>query len=224
MKYITKKEWIYNTLSEEILTGVLEADEKLNISSLAKRFKVSEIPIREALNMLNSKDLIEFKPHVGATVISLSIRDIQELFEIRIELEGLATRLAAKSIGQDDINELKKLIDESLRNNKEEDKDTFEKLNYDFHMKIYERCNNERLFNMIKDLWATTKRYHPTFKHNETHINQSIDDHTKIKNALERGDGLLAKRIMLQHKARVLEEVIRITESQYYNSLPSLGN
>jgi len=219
MRHITKKEMIYNVLEEEILSGILHSGEKLNISRLAKRFEVSEIPIREALSMLESRDLIEFKPHIGATVISLSIRDVQELFEIRIELEGLATRLAADEMSLEDIRELEELINLSAENNEEEHHHRFEEINYDFHMKIYEKCNNTRLFNMIKDLWMTTKRYHPKINHSIPHINDSIKEHTNIKEALERGDGVLAKKYMLQHKARILKEVIRITESKYYSSL-----
>src|SRR5690625_4909447 len=100
MEFITKKDFVYKNLKNEILEGGLEAGEKIIISRIAKRFEVSEIPVREALNMLRIEGLIEFSPHIGAIVSSISTKDIQEIFEIRIELEGLATRLAAISIDE----------------------------------------------------------------------------------------------------------------------------
>lgn len=219
MIHTTKKDAVYQIIRKEILSGTLKANEKIVISDLSKRFSVSEIPVREALSMLKTEGLIDFAPHVGARVSSLSKKDIQEIFEIRIELEGLATRLAANIITDKDLDELQKNIDLSINSFESKDYDQFEKLNYQFHKLIYEKSQNERLNKMIDELWKNSNRYPSIFSQNDDHILQSIKDHKEILKALEKNDGVLAEKIVLQHKAKAVNEILRIQETKYYSSL-----
>jgi DNA-binding GntR family transcriptional regulator len=220
--YRTKKEMIYQILKEEILSGKYEPGEKLVISRLAERFKSSEIPVREAISQLDSDSLIEFKPHVGAVVSTLSPKDIQEIFELRVELEGLATRLAAEELTQENINELRNIIDASRDAFEEKDYARFEKLNVDFHMGIYTNCSNKLLLKTIEELWSNTKRYPSLFKQNDEHITQSIQEHEDIFNALVNKDGMLAENYMIKHKTRAGKEILRITQWEFYEKLNSL--
>ena len=80
-----------------ILAHRLQPGERLIESALTKRFSVSRGPVREALRRLAAEGLIEHAPHRGAVVRRLSPRDIGELFQIRVEMEALAARLAAQS-------------------------------------------------------------------------------------------------------------------------------
>lgn len=217
--YSTKKEIIYNDLRKDIMAGTYEFGEKLVISRLAKQYGVSEIPVREALNMLNADKLIEFKPHTGAVVSTLSAKDIQEIFEIRIELEGLATRLASENMNEETIEYLQKNIEDSKLVCENQDYDQFEKLNIDFHLKIYSRSNNKLLFNTISDLWSNTKRYPSLFTSNESHIRMSISEHESILKALIKKDAMVAENWMITHKARAEKELLRITQSEFYNNL-----
>lgn len=219
MQYITKKDLVYENLKNAILEGRLEAGKKIIISKTAKKFSISEIPVREALNMLKSEGLIEFSPHVGAIVSSLSIKDIREIFEIRIELEGLATRLASAALKNETIHELQELIDQSLVSYENNDYAELEQLNYDFHLKIYKHSGNDRLYEIIKDLWNYTKRYPSAFKHNKERARNSIEEHSKILNALKSSNGILAEKILLNHKEKAVKEIIRIAKNIYSKEL-----
>jgi DNA-binding GntR family transcriptional regulator len=88
---------IVDSLRCDILARRLAPGERLIESALTKRFSVSRGPVREALRRLAAEGLIEHEPHRGAVVRRLSPRDITELFQIRIEMEALAARLAAQS-------------------------------------------------------------------------------------------------------------------------------
>ncbi len=89
--------FIVERLREAILAGRLAPGSRLVESELTTRFSVSRGPVREALRRLAAEGLIEHWPHRGALVRRLSARAIRELFQIRVEMEQLAARLAAGS-------------------------------------------------------------------------------------------------------------------------------
>lgn len=220
--YRTKKEMIYQTLKEEILSGQYEFGEKLVISRLAVRFQSSEIPVREAISQLDSEKLIEFKPHVGAVVSTLSSKDIQEIFELRVELEGLATRFAVEGMTEIHLAELRGILDESIEAFNTKDYVHFETLNVKFHKKIYSVCNNQLLIQTINELWANTKRYPSLFKGNDEHIQASIEEHEEIYQALLQKDSMLAESYMIKHKTRAGREILRLTQRKFYDRVNSL--
>ncbi len=215
---------IYQILKQEILNGFYEPGEKLIISRLAIRFESSEIPVREAMNLLKSEKLIEIRPHVGAIVNILSSKDIQEIFELRIELEGLATRLAVEGLTNEGLNDLRYILDQSNNAYKEKKFIQFEALNIQFHKKIYSLSNNKLLIRTIDDLWSNTKRYPSLFKENDEHIKKSIEEHEMIYKSLLQKDGMLAENYMIKHKARAGKEILRINQRKFYEQLNNLIN
>src|SRR5271170_5056736 len=88
---------IVERLRGDILARRLSPGARLVESNLTERFAVSRGPVREALRRLAAEGLIEHVPHRGALVRRLSAREIEELFQIRLELESLAARLAAEA-------------------------------------------------------------------------------------------------------------------------------
>ncbi|MGA7199306.1 GntR family transcriptional regulator [Roseiarcus sp.] len=89
--------YIVERLREEILAGRMAPGQRLVESDLTARFSVSRGPVREALRRLAADGLIDHWPNRGALVRRLSKREIGEFFQIRVELESLAARLAAES-------------------------------------------------------------------------------------------------------------------------------
>ncbi|KGR90149.1 hypothetical protein CD30_12905 [Ureibacillus massiliensis 4400831 = CIP 108448 = CCUG 49529] len=217
--YRTKKDIIYETLKKEIYEGFYEFNEKLVITHIAKRFSSSEIPVREAYNQLKSDGLIEFKPHIGAVVSSLSKEDIKNIFELRIELEGLATRLAVDHLNESDLEELHEIIGESNNAIEQDNYSLYEQKNIEFHMKIYNKCKNPLLVKTIKDLWNNTNRYPSVFKSNMEHVKISLQEHEDIYHALVQKNSVIAEEKMLKHKARAGREILRIAQKEFYEKI-----
>lgn len=211
MKYRTKKETIYDEVKKRIYEGEYEFGEKLVISRLANEFESSEIPVREALNQLNTEGLIDFRPHVGAIVTPLSKKDVEDIFEIRVVLEALATKLAAKNLDEKDLEYLKSIIEESQNAFNKRDYKKISKLNYDFHMSIYKKSGNKILVNTINDLWMNSGRYPNLFEKNDDHIKESLREHVDIYKALSEKDAELAEEITKQHKLRAAREILKLT-------------
>ena len=89
--------YIVERLREDILAGRVAPGQRLVECDLTARFAVSRGPVREALRRLAADGLIDHWPNRGALVRRLSAREIGEFFQIRVELESLAARLAAES-------------------------------------------------------------------------------------------------------------------------------
>jgi DNA-binding GntR family transcriptional regulator len=92
----TKGEFVYRTLREAIVKCDLPPGARLVIDELARRLEVSAIPVREALQLLQSEGLVLMVPHVGATVATLSRESVAEVFTVMEGLEIVATRAAAE--------------------------------------------------------------------------------------------------------------------------------
>jgi len=212
--YRTKKEMIYEILKADILSGKYAFGEKLIISRLAKEFKSSEIPVRESLNQLSAQNLVAFEPHVGAVVKSLSMQEVKDIFEIRVVLEGLATRLAMPHLTESDFNFLRNNIKKSKEILDKEYFEEFEALNFEFHNCIYEKSGNKTLIQSIHDFWSNTKRYPSLFKQNRSHINLSIKEHEHIYDSLIGNNGAIAESLMIEHKSRAESEMLSIMEKQ----------
>jgi DNA-binding GntR family transcriptional regulator len=145
-----------------ILTGVLQPRERLVELKLSEDLGVSRFWIRDAFKILETKGLIKVVPYKGAVVCDLDEHEIEDIFEVRIELDALATRKAAENIKKSDINFLKRMVkqfDDSVRRG---DFSEMISVNENFHDYIYELSKNPTLVNMIEQLKARSHilRYH----------------------------------------------------------------
>ena len=91
---VTRTEQVYEILRGELLNGALHPSQKLKMVELTVRFGVSQSVVREALTRLTEQGLLVASPQRGFRVRDLSIEDIAELTETRIQVESLALRLA----------------------------------------------------------------------------------------------------------------------------------
>ncbi len=94
--HATRTEQVYEVIRSELLNGVLHPGQKLKMVELTERFGVSQSVIREALTRLTEQGLLIATPQRGFRVRDLSIEDIAELTETRIQIESLALRLAVE--------------------------------------------------------------------------------------------------------------------------------
>lgn len=111
---VTRADRIFRELEFDIVSGKLAMGTKLGEETLAAQFGVSRGPLREALRRLEGGGLVVRLPHLGVRVVQLSTEDLAEIYEIREVLEGLAARLAAERMSEDDLQGLRSLLDEHL--------------------------------------------------------------------------------------------------------------
>lgn len=134
--YRTKQEFAYRRLREAIMRCELAPGQRLVIDELARRLRVSAMPVREALHLLQAEGLVVNVPHVGATAAPIAPHAVHEVFTIMEGLEIVATREAASRLRPEDAAELQAMLgamDEALGGGAYE---KWSELNSRFHLAI----------------------------------------------------------------------------------------
>ena len=186
--------------------------EKLVIHQLAKRFKTSAIPVREALSRLEAGNLIVVVPHTGAYVKGIDLERLRELYPLRGVLEGYAVGLAADKISSDDLERLRGLIDEMDDAGSAKDHALMGRLNIEFHRTIYTASGNKTLVSMIDDLWEKTFFARLVFKFKPFRAKESNKEHRMIVEALENGNSKRAEKLITRQSEKTLKLLNRHLE------------
>ena len=108
--YQPLREVVCETLREAIRKGTLKPGERLMEIQLAEELGVSRTPVREAIRKLELEGYVIMMPRRGTYVANLSIRDVNEVFEIRTSLDSLASGLAAERITEEELERLQRLL------------------------------------------------------------------------------------------------------------------
>ena len=101
-RYRTATEFVEATLREAILSGAIAPGTPLRQEELATTFKVSRMPIREALRQLEAQALVDFEPHRGAVVVQITLLDAMDNYAIRAALEPQALRLSIPHLTEEE--------------------------------------------------------------------------------------------------------------------------
>lgn len=199
-----------------IISGEYPHDTKLLPKAIAERCGTSFIPVREALRILDSEGFVVFKHNRGAWVTTLSIDDLQDLYELRIELESQAVR-RARPCNERDIDLLRDIVDRIGIANQRSEAHKVVALNRDFHFLVYRRSNSPRRLRMIEQLWLHAERYQHMsveFRHDAADV-----EHRHIINLLAVGDHNAAADAMRDHLATTVD----LVRSAFLNVDPSSG-
>ena len=107
----TLRDEVTAELRRRILAGELAQGERLVEDRLAAALGVSRNPVRESIRVLAAEGFIQVVPRIGATVARLSAEEGEELFDVRMAVEGLAARLAARKRGSASAVRLRQVLD-----------------------------------------------------------------------------------------------------------------
>lgn len=196
-------------LREAIVTGKIQAGEKLNEPKLAKQYNVSRGPLREAIRRLVSMGLVEHKPHVGASVIPLELSRVVELYEVREALEGMAAGLAATNMSEHDIAELKRLL-ELHRQHYEDNSGEYMQAegDFDFHYLIIKGSGNALLTQQLcNELYHLIRMFRFQTSRFKARSNRALVEHEQLIYAIENRDAALAEMLMRRHVSRAKESI-----------------
>ena len=141
---VTLKGHVVEQIRNAILSGVFEPGERMNEVQLAKNFKVSRIPVREALAQLQEQGLVMNKPRRGMFVISLSEEDVQRINSLRILLESEAIKLCNANMTPTIAKRLEILVERMEDHNKRTDLEA-SALDLEFHRTIWAYSGNPYL-------------------------------------------------------------------------------
>jgi DNA-binding GntR family transcriptional regulator len=194
---------IYAAIFEEILSGALPAGAKLSEPDLAGRFGVSRGPLREAIRRLEERQLVSCTPNAGARVVMHSPEDILETFVVREALEGMAARLAATNMTQEERAQLRQVFEAERARGRSASYDR------DFHMLIVQGSHNSRLRRIINgDYYQLLRLWYARASWLCHATDDSWREHQRILEAIEYRDAEWAEVLMRRHIARLREASI----------------
>ena len=164
------------------------------------------MPVREALLKLEVEDLVVSSPHKGFAVTELSADEVEDIFSIRIMLEGLATRLAIPRMTQRRLNRL----DENLKRQKElgGDIDTRLRLNREFHTIIYEAASRPRMVTLVTNLRNIVEAYSRIYTSVEGRTEATLREHTGIYEACRLGNEVLGEQLAKDHLQNIVDVLV----------------
>lgn len=186
-------------LRERILRGVYSDDAPLRQDAIAAELGVSRIPVREALRQLEAEGLVNFNPHRGAVVSSLSISEIEELFDLRSQIESDLVRRAVTRTTNEDLaraRDILKAYDAAFRKG---EVTAWGKLNWEFHATLYAPADRPFTMAIVQRLHQQSDRYlrmQLVLTHGES---RASDEHRAILAAVTSRDVKQACQLMRQH-------------------------
>lgn len=197
--YKPLREVVFDVLRSAITSGALKPGERIMENQLAEQLRVSRTPVREAIRKLEQEGFVVMVPRRGTYVADLSIRDINEVFEIRTALEVLAAGLAAERISEEDLEELERLlvlIGELI------DKGEMEKIveaDTRFHDILYGATHNRTLAAIISNLREKITLFRTISYGYPGRAKRSLEEHRRLVEALARRNGTVAQQVARKH-------------------------
>lgn len=190
----------------EIVTAIIKGDippgHKISEPELARTYGISRGPLREAIRRLEGLRLVIRIPHVGARVVSLSSQELIEIYHVREAMEGMACRLAAENMSDDEIKSLRELLDEHEHSLEEtEGRAYFQKEgDLDFHYRIVQGSKNNKLKEILGvELYHLVRMYRYQFSLSSSRPVRALAEHRHIVDAIQQRDGELAEMLMRRH-------------------------
>jgi DNA-binding GntR family transcriptional regulator len=201
---VTAADRVLQEIQRAIVEGDIAAGSKISEPELARRFDLSRAPLREALARLERCHLIERIPNAGARVVKLSTTGLLALYQLSENLEGLACKLAAEHMTDEEIAEVRQLLDQHLNSQRVREGESYyqEAGDLDFHYRVILGSKNSYLINILCDeLYYLVRMYRVQLGMNGPRVSRAFDEHKAIINAIANRDGELADLLMRRHIA-----------------------
>jgi len=187
----------YYAIRELIVTLELPPGAVVREPELTERLGIGRTPVREALRRLAQERLVEVFPRRGIFVTNVDVRDLARLCEVRLALEPEAARLAAERATQADLAELRGVLAE-LDGGRKRDPRTLIDLDERIHRAIYHASHNPYLAETLEQYYTHALRIWMVALA-RTDIGAAVGGHQAVLEAVVRGNGPRAARLMREH-------------------------
>ena len=213
------KEDIFDVLHEKIISGKYKPGDWLRQDDIATQLGVSMTPVREGLDLLVSSGLAERVPYRGVRVREMSTKDVVEAYGLRLVLEVVIAREAAKNITREQVVGLERTILQMKKHDSLKEMSISRRLSREFHSAIAEASRNDllvKLYEVVANAFPDWLLYEAIFRKPEIltdSMTNTHKEHIAIVDALKRGDGNKAAQKSIEHvmeSGRWLEEYLDI--------------
>lgn len=192
---------VFEQLEQDILIGKYRRGEVLTEMKLVESLGVSRTPIREALRRLEQEHLIE-ETGRGSIVIGISPDDIEDMYEIRMKIEGEAVKKAANRVTDEELSAMREVLDLQKYYAEKADGDNSDKikdLDSQFHELLYRASGSKIYVETLLPIHRKLIKYRKASvkKHGRAKVSEA--EHEAIYKALKSHDGELAQSLAIEH-------------------------
>lgn len=199
-KNISLADQVFERLETEILSGKYTPGDTLTELKLVSDLGVSRTPIREALRRLEQERLVEISQK-GILILGVTHKDLVDILEIRIRVEGLAAYRCAQNITDEELEALRETIELQEFYVPRHDADRINTMDSKFHQLIYRFSGSTALYDALMPLHKKVLKYRRASVENEVRSTNSSQEHRAIFEAIAAHDAPLAESRMMAHIA-----------------------
>lgn len=196
--------FVESSLLHAVMERRLKPGAKLDEDVLSEVFNISRTRVRKVLSLLGIQQVVTHKPGYGTFVAKPSATEARELFEVRQGVEQMVVGLIAARQPLPDFAPLRRIVEEERRGHEQHDAAVI-RLSGDFHLVLAELSQNNLLKSYMQQLVTRTILVQALYSSQHICL---VDDHAKVLEALERGDGLEAAARMARHLRAIAESCI----------------
>jgi len=184
------RDQIYQNIKRDILSGVYQPGEQLSANQLAERYQISATPVREALNALEQEGFVNVIPRIGFFVSHVTVRDIRDMYEYRIILEGASAEMAAHYITEDELDSLARIPSDYVMGDNESYLQYLDN-NREFHLSVARASHNLFLAKAVAMMLDQTQRLVFMGIGSGQHTDEILQAHPRLVQALRDRDATL---------------------------------
>jgi DNA-binding GntR family transcriptional regulator len=199
---------VYETIKEGILDGRYKAGDSLGENRIADELHVSRTPVREAIRQLEFEDLVVSIPNRGVFVMGLTRQDSEDIYTVRKLIEGQIVAWAIERITKEELNKLYEIVELMELYTKRQDTESLVRLDTNFHKTIYDACKSKHLNRMFTVLHSNMQLVREQSLKKPHRAEQSLVEHRKIVEAIDKKDKDEAIRLMLGHVETACKSVL----------------
>jgi len=189
---------VYNRVEHDIINGVYQRGDVLTELKLSQQLQVSRTPVREALRRLEQDDLVENQSK-SIVVVGITHRDLMDMLEVRLRLEGLATAMCCENMTEDQLVALDEIVTlqefYAARNLPDRILDSDSR----FHSAIYSFCGSRVIEKQLSSLLKRLMRYRKLSIQDQMRASKSTEEHRAIFNALAARNAKEAEALAIYH-------------------------
>ena len=212
-KTVSLADQVFDRLEEDILSGVYMRGEILTEMRLCEALGVSRTPIREALKRLEQEHIIE-DCGKGMRILSITADDAACIYEMRRRIEGLAARACAENISDDELAQMRELIDLQDFYATRGDSEHVKSMDSEFHQMVYRCSGSAVLYDTLAPLHRKIQKYRKANIETKSRAADSVAEHRMIFETIASHDADAAEQAMTNHVMSARDRLPRQTQSE----------
>ena len=212
------REIVYEELKRQILIGEIAPGTRMMEVELADDMGVSRTPVREAIRKLEKEGLVTIEPRRGAYASDISIKDIEDVLEVRQDLEGMAAAMAAVKATDEQKEQLLKVTEQYRKAVESGDVEEMIKFDEAFHKIIVSCSDNKTLIQLISQVQELALRFRYIYYDDFTRFGSQPMEHKEITDAIISGNAEKARQAAGDHILHLKTFVLNEGESVFHGN------